>query len=62
MADINNISKKEFERKLANISPCLPTEDVYSDQSGAFVSLNLHEAHDFTWDVECLEDPPYEEV
>lgn len=62
MADLNNISKKEFERILSNISPCLPAEDVYSNLNEAFISLKLHEAHGFTWDVECLEFPSYEEV
>jgi hypothetical protein len=62
MADVNNVGKKEFERKLANISPCLPVEDVYSNMSEAFVSLTLHETHGFIWDVERLEEPPYAEI
>lgn len=59
MANVNNVGKKEFERKLANISPCFPVEDVYANLSEAFVSLTLHETHGFIWDVEHLDDPPY---
>jgi hypothetical protein len=59
MADVNNVGKKEFERKLANISPCFPAKDVYANLSEAFVSLTLHETHGFIWDVERLDDPPY---
>lgn len=62
LANINNIGKKEFKRKLANISPCLPVEDVYTNLSEAFVSLTLHGTHGFIRDVECLEEPPYEEL
>ena len=57
MADVNNVSKKNFDKKLANISPCQPAEDVYSDLNEAFVSLKLHETHGFIWDVKHLEDP-----
>ncbi|XP_050909444.1 uncharacterized protein LOC127123252 [Lathyrus oleraceus] len=39
MDEVNNVDKKEFERKLANISPCFPAEDVYANLSEAFVSL-----------------------
>lgn len=62
MADVNNVGKKEFERKLANISPCLPAEDMYSNLSEAFGSLTLHETHGLIWDVERLEEPPYAEI
>ena len=56
-ADVNNVGKKQFDRKLANISPCQPAEDVYANLDEAFVSLKLHETHGFIWDVERLEDP-----
>ena len=57
MADVNNVGKKHFDRKLANISPCRPTEEVYANLDEAFVSLRLHETHGFMWDLEPLEDP-----
>ena len=59
MADVNNVGKRQFERKLANISPCNPPEDVYSNLDEAFVSLKLHEIHGFIWDVEPLEETYY---
>ncbi|KAI5397465.1 hypothetical protein KIW84_063329 [Lathyrus oleraceus] len=62
MVDVNNVGKKEYERKLANISPCFPAEDVYANLSEAFVSLTLHETHGFIWDVERLDDQPYTEA
>lgn len=62
LAHVNNVGKKEFERKLANIPPCLPAEDIYSDLSEAFVSLTLHETPGFICDVESLDEPLYEEV
>ena len=57
MAEVSNVEKKQFDRKLANISPCQPAEDVYANLDEAFVSLKLHETHGFMWDVEPLEDP-----
>ena len=62
MADVNNVGKKEFERKLAIISPYFPAEDVYANLSETFVSLTLHETHGFIWDVERLDDPPYTSI
>ena len=56
MAGINNVGK-EFDKKLANISPCKPGEELYANLDKAIVSLKLHETHGFIWDVEPLEDP-----
>ena len=56
MADVNNVDKKQFDRKLANISPCQPAEDVYANLDEAFISLKLHGTHGFMLDVEPLED------
>src|ERR1044072_6736340 len=57
MADINNVGQNQFDRKLANIAPCQPAEEMYANLNEAFVSLKLHETHVFVWDMEPLEDP-----
>ena len=56
MADVNNIGR-EFDKKLANISTCQTTEELYANLDEAFVSRKFHETHGFIWDVEPLEDP-----
>src|ERR1043165_3798198 len=61
MADINNVDQNQFDRKLANIAPCQPAEEMYANLNEALVSLKLHETHGFVWDVESLEDPYTEE-
>lgn len=59
MAEANAVGQKHFEKKLANIPPCQPAEDTYSNLHEDFVSLKLHETHGIIWDVEPLEDHCY---
>jgi hypothetical protein len=56
LADVNHVGPTDFDRKLANIAPCLPAEEGYQNLSESFVSLRLHETHGFVWDVEPLGD------
>ena len=48
MAEVNHVDKRNFDKNLAKIAPCIPAETGYEPLEKAFFSLNLHPTHGFT--------------
>ena len=56
VAEVANITKKTFDKKLARIWPC-PISAVGYENHGRFLwSMKLHPRDGFIWKKECVED------
>lgn len=55
IADVNHIDKLNFDRKLANISPCKPVgEEFNSEGCEVYYTMNLHPRYKLTWEYETF--------
>lgn len=52
---INHIDKHQFDKHLANIAPCDPTDFAFTPDENAYYSLYLHPNNGFRWDKEVWE-------
>ena len=50
MEEVNHVDKRHFDKNLANIAPCEPTNFSMEPESDAYCSLFLHPIHGFQWD------------
>jgi len=51
---VNHITRKTFDKSLANIAPCSYAKSIGSDQEDAS-SVRLHPTHGFMWEKETLD-------
>jgi hypothetical protein len=51
LAEINQVTRKTFEKKFANISPCSTAESGFVNQKNV-CSVRLHPTHGFLWERE----------
>ncbi len=54
LAEVNHITRKTFDKSLANIAPCSYAKSIGSDQEDAS-SVRLHPTHGFMWEKETLD-------
>ena len=54
---MNQITRKNFDKRLANIAPCSSTKSVGSDQADVSY-VRLHTTHGFMWARETLDTKP----
>lgn len=52
--EVNHVEKRHFYRNLANITPCNPTNFIFSPKDNAYCSLYLHPTQSFQWDRQVL--------
>jgi len=57
LAEVNQITRKTFDKSLANISPCSVAESVCTDQVEVS-SVRLHLTHGFMWERETPNTKP----
>ncbi|KEH38133.1 hypothetical protein MTR_2g461850 [Medicago truncatula] len=57
LAEVNQITRKTFDKSLANIDPCLFAKFVGTNQADAS-SVRLHPTHGFMWKRETLNTEP----
>jgi len=50
LAEVNHVSKKTFDKNLANIAPCAPAESEYIDVKRDFCSIKLDPTHGLRWE------------
>lgn len=54
-AKVNHVDKRNFDRQLENISPCLPKgTDFEFKGANMYYSINLHTLYVFTWEYETI--------
>lgn len=54
-AEVNHVDKWNFDRQLANISPCRPTgSDIDFKGVDVYYSMKMHPLHDFIWEYETI--------
>jgi len=62
LAEVNQITRKTFDKSLGNIAPCSSAKSVGSSQADAS-SVRLRPTHGFMWERETLDtEPNVEEV
>lgn len=54
MAELNHVDKRNFDKNLANITPCTLAGFAYMPLEDEFYYFRLHPTHDFTWDREIM--------
>jgi len=54
LAEVNQVTRKTFERNLANIAPCSSVESGNTDQTNVSF-VRLHPTHGFMWERELLD-------
>ena len=52
LAEVNQITRKTFDKNLANIAPCSSVKSDDTNQADAS-SIRLHPTHDFIWVLAC---------
>ncbi|KAI5430427.1 hypothetical protein KIW84_034853 [Lathyrus oleraceus] len=52
MTEVNNVNSRSFDKNLAHIPPCSPTEFNLKATDNAYCSMYLHPTHGFQWDKE----------
>jgi len=57
LAEVNQITRKTFDKSLENMSSCSSAKSVGSDQTDAS-SVRLHPIHGFMWERETLDTEP----
>jgi hypothetical protein len=56
IAEVNNITKKNFDKQLANIAPCTSSDLGHENQENVFCSMKLHPTHGFIWEWEIVNE------
>ena len=56
IAEVNNITKKNFNKQLENIAPCTSSDLGHENQENMFCSMKLHPTHGFIWEREIVEE------
>jgi hypothetical protein len=56
LAEVDTITKKTFDKKLAKIVPCTASELGYADQNNFLWSMKLHPEDGFTWKKEVTDE------
>ena len=57
LAEVNQITRKTFDKSLASIGPCSSAKSVGTNQADASF-VRLHPAHGFMWEMETLDTKP----
>jgi len=57
LVEVNQISRKTFDKSLANIAPCSSAKYLGTNQADAS-SVRLHPIHGFLWERETLDTKP----
>jgi len=55
LAEVNNINKSNFDKHLANISPCTSLGPKYEVQDNEMFSMRLHPSAGFVWEREVAD-------
>ena len=55
LAEVNNITKNNFDKHLANISPCQSLGPKYDVQDNEMLSMRLHPNVGFVWEREVVD-------
>ena len=55
-ADVNQITKETFEKKLAKIAPCSSSNEAYVPAENVFASVHLDPNYGFVWEREVMGD------
>ena len=62
MAKVNHVDRRNFDKNLANISPCTPSGFAYMPLEERFYSFKLHPTHGFIWDKEIMGERSYDTI
>lgn len=54
LAEVNQIDKRNFDRKLAHIEPCTPAREPFYIEGEIFHSMKLRPTHGFIWEYENM--------
>ena len=54
LAEVNQITRKTFDKNQANIAPCLSVKSDGTNQADAS-SVRLHPTHGFMWEIKTLD-------
>jgi len=54
LVEVNQNTRKTFDKSLENIVPCSSAKSIGTDQADAS-SVRLHPTHGFTWERETFE-------
>jgi len=57
LTEVNQITRKTFDKSLENIAPCSSAKSVGTNQADAS-SVRLHPTHSFMWETENLDTEP----
>jgi hypothetical protein len=55
LAEVNNITKKNFDKQLATIPPCISLGPTYEIQENEMLSMKLHPYVGFIWEREIMD-------
>jgi hypothetical protein len=56
IAEVDNITKKNFDKQLANIALCAASELAYKDHDNFLWSMKLHPKDGFIWRKEIVNE------
>lgn len=56
IAEVDNITKKNFDKQLAKIVPCATSELGYKDHDNFLWSMKLHSKDGFIWRKEIMDE------
>lgn len=54
LTEVNNITKKDFDKQLASIPPCISLGPGYEVQENEMFSMKLHPNVGFIWETEIM--------
>jgi len=57
LAEVNQITRKTFDKSLENVAPCSSAKSIGTNQADAS-SVRLHPPHGFMWETEILDTEP----